>query len=131
LGLSAVVVSTLVATAAAGQTFHGGIRGSIRDANGIVPSAAVTLVDETTGLARASISNDAGEYAFVDVLPGRYALRATAPGYKTFQRSGLDVGAQTFLTIDVTLDPGAVSETITVTAAAPLIDTATASVGTL
>jgi hypothetical protein len=118
-------------TTAGAQSFQGNIRGSVRDATGVVPAVAVRLMEDTTGLIRTTNSNERGEYAFANVLPGTYALRASVPGYKTYERTGLRVGTQTFLTIDVTLEVGNVSQAITVDAPAPRIDASNASVSTL
>jgi Carboxypeptidase regulatory-like domain len=60
-------VSTMTLTA---QTYQGGVRGAVRDANGVIPGADVALVNEETGLTRAMVTNAVGEYAFPNVLPG-------------------------------------------------------------
>jgi trimeric autotransporter adhesin len=127
--LAAVVC--LCCMPAAAQNFQGGVRGRVHDVNGIVRAAAIELIEESTRLSRAGVSNDVGEYAFTNVLPGSYTIRAAAPGYKTFERTGLRVGTQTFLTIDVGLDVGSISETVIVRGETPRLDTSTASVGTL
>jgi len=120
-----------VASVATAQTYQGGVRGAIRDANGVVPGAAIELINAGTGLPRTSVSNEVGEYAFVNVLPGVYTLRASLSGFKTFERRSVRIGTQEFLTLDVTLDVGELSEAITVTASVPVVETTNASVGTL
>lgn len=113
------------------QSFQSVLRGSVHDADGVVAAATVRLIEETTSLASTATSNTTGEYAFTHVVPGTYTIRAEANGYKTFERSGIRVGTQTFLRIDVPLEVGSISETVVVHADAPLVDTSTASVGTL
>jgi trimeric autotransporter adhesin len=109
------------------QTFLGGVRGTVKDVQGVIPGVAVTLVNDDTGVSRDTVSNDTGEYSFPAVPPGVYTLRATVQGFKTFERQGVRISTQTFVTLDVTLELGALQETITVTADAPLIETSNAS----
>ncbi len=110
-----------------GQTYQGGLRGAVRDAQGVVPGVTVTLVNDATGVSRETVTNEAGEYSFPALDPGTYTLRAAAQGFKTFERKGIRIATQAFVTLDVTLELGAIEETITVTADAPLIETSNAS----
>jgi hypothetical protein len=111
------------------QTFQGGLRGAVKDAQGVIPGATVTLVNEDTGVARDTATNTAGEFSFPAVDPAAYAVRVSVQGYKTFERKGMRIGTQQFVTLDITLEVGAIEETITVTAQAPLIETSNASTG--
>ncbi len=113
----------------AAQSFQGGIRGAVRDANGVTPGVEVTLTNEATNIARATTSNEAGEYAFAAVSPGTYTLKAALTGFKTFESTGLRIGTQTFITLDVLLEVGAIAEEITVTGQSPIIETSNASTG--
>jgi hypothetical protein len=117
------------ATAAAAQTFTGGIRGVVSDPNGVIPGVTVTLVNEATNVSRDTVTNDVGQYNFPAVPPGTYTIKTSLTGYKSSEQKGLRVGTQQFLTIDVTLEVGTLQETVTVTGEAPLIDTSTASTG--
>ena len=114
-----------------GQTYQGGLRGAVRDANGILPGAEVALVNEETNAARSTIVNGAGEYAFANVLPGTYTIRASLAGFKTFDASAIRIGTQDFLTLDLRLEVGEVRESVTVTGQTPILETANASVGTM
>ncbi len=114
---------------ASGQSIQGGIRGAVRDANGVIPGAEVTLTNEATGVARTTVSNDVGEYNFSSVTPGTYAIKASLTGFKTFDRQGVRIGTTQFITLDLLLEVGQVSEEITVTGDAPLIETSNASTG--
>jgi hypothetical protein len=127
----AFVSYTLPAPLVAAQTFHGGVRGRVVDASGQPVAATLELIDERTGLVRGTASNELGEYVFAGVLTGEYRLRASAAGFKTYERQGLRIGTQTFLTIDVALEVGGVTELVTVAADAPLVATANASVSAL
>ena len=110
-----------------GQTFTGGVRGTVRDANGVIPGVEVSLTNEETTVARSTFTNEVGEYNFSAVAPGDYTLRAILQGFQTSVRSGLRIGTQQFLTIDIAMEVGTIQEEIQVTAAAPLIETSTAS----
>jgi hypothetical protein len=109
------------------QTFQGGLRGSVKDAQGVIPGALVALVNEGNGVTRDTVSNSAGEYSFPALDPGTYTVRATVQGFKTFERQGIRIATQTFVTLDILLEVGTLQETITVTADAPLIETSNAS----
>jgi hypothetical protein len=117
------------ATSAGAQQFTGGVRGAVRDANGVIPGVAVTLTNEATNISRDTVTNEVGQYNFPAVTPGTYTLKTQLTGYKSYESKGLIVGTQQFLTLDVTLEVGALEESITVTGQTPLIDTSTASTG--
>jgi hypothetical protein len=124
LALAAMLTDT-----AAAQTFTGGLRGAVRDANGVIPGVTVQLVNEATGQARDVVSNQEGEFNFAAVPPGNYTVRASLTGFKAYENRGVRIGAQQFVTLDITLEVGTLQETVTVTGQAPLIDTSNASTG--
>jgi trimeric autotransporter adhesin len=124
-----LVLLAAAATTAAAQQFTGGVRGSVSDANGVIPGVNVTLTNEATNVSRETVTNDVGQYNFPAVAPGTYTLRAQLTGYKRYESKGLAVGTQQFITIDVRLEVGAIEESITVTGQSPLIDTSSASTG--
>ena len=123
----------VVATASAvfGQGFQGGLRGSLKDSGGVVPGVEVTLTNEQTNIKRSTVTNERGEYVFASVDPGNYGVKATLQGYKTVDRGGIRIGTQQFLTLDLIMEVGAITENITVTGSAPLIETSNASTGTV
>lgn len=124
-----VVLATAITSPAASQTFTGGVRGVVSDANGVIPGVTVTLTNEATNVSRDTVTNDVGQYNFPAVPPGTYTIKAQLTGYKTFERAGLRVATQQFVQLDLPLELGTVQETITVTGEAPLIDSTTASTG--
>ncbi len=125
----ALLLVPLATSAAWAQTFTGGVRGAVRDANGVIPGVTVTLLNEATGASRDAVSNEQGQYNFAAVPPGNYTVKAELTGFKTYETKGLRVGAQQFVTLDIGLEVGQLQETITVTGAAPLIDTSNATGG--
>src|SRR6266540_1444142 len=128
-GLARIVLGVLLMCAAAplalAQQFTGGVRGAVRDANGVIPGVSVTLTNEATNISRDVVTNEVGQYNFSAVLPGTYALKGQITGYKSYESKGLNVGTQQFITLDITLGVGAIEESITVTGQSPIIDTST------
>src|SRR6266511_3241061 len=114
-----------------GQGFQGGLLGSIKDSGGVIPGVEVTLTNERTNIARNTITNERGEYAFTNIEPGSYLLKTTLAGYKTIERREIPIGTQQFLTMDLTMEVGAIEENITVTGQSPIIETSNASQGTV
>src|SRR6266576_3453199 len=130
-GPATIVLGVLFALASAAgldaQTYQGALRGAVRDAQGLIPGAEVTLVNEDTNAVRSAMTNEVGEYAFASVLPGPYTVRVSLPGFKTEERKGFRIGTQQSLVLDFMLDVGAISEQITVTGEAPLVERASAT----
>jgi hypothetical protein len=126
------VVLLAISAASLGQGFQGGLRGAVRDAGGaVVPGVDVTLTNEATSLSRTTVSNDSGEYSFAALEPGSYQLKASLTGFKPIDLTGIRVGTQQFVTLDLKLEVGAVAEAVSVTAEVPLIETSNASTGTV
>ncbi len=120
-----------VATEGLGQQFTGNIRGSVRDPDGIIPGVTVALINEATSVSRETVTNTAGEYNFPAIPPATYTIRASIVGYKAYERRGIRIATQQFVTIDLLMEVGTVTESVTVTGEAPLIETSTASQGTV
>src|SRR6059036_384545 len=114
-----------------GQGFQGGIRGSIKDAGGVVPGVEVALTNERTNISRTTVTNERGEYVFTNIDPGSYMLKAALTGYKSIERKEIPIGTQQFLTMDLSMEVGAIEENITVTGQSPIIETSNASQGTV
>src|SRR5436309_7085176 len=118
--LANVVVLALVSSLpAAGQsTGTGTITGFVSDrSRAVVPGAEITITQLATGLARRAISNDQGVYVAPSLPVGDYELRAELAGFKTFLRRGIRLEAEARLTVDIPLEVGQTSDTITVTEA--------------
>jgi hypothetical protein len=130
-GVAFGVACTLVMSGARlnAQSAQGGLRGVVKDPQGVIPGVTVTLTNEQTNTARDTVTNGVGEYSFPAVDPSSYTVRASVPGYKTFERKGVRISVQQFVGLDITLEVGALEETITVSGQAPLIETTNASTG--
>ena len=122
-----VVFVLACAPIAAAQTYQGALRGAIRDAQGVIPGAEVTLINQDTNAQRSVMTNEVGEYAFSSVLPGTYTVRVSLPGFKTEERKGFRIGTQQSAVLDFMLEVGEISEQITVTGEAPLVERASAT----
>ncbi|HEV3215253.1 MAG TPA: carboxypeptidase-like regulatory domain-containing protein [Vicinamibacterales bacterium] len=125
-------LAVLLASAAAafGQNYLGGVRGLVRDNQGVVPGAEITLMNEATTTTRVEQANEVGEYSFANVLPGTYTIKAALAGFKTEERKGLQVGTQQTVAVDFTLSVGELSEQVTVVGGAPLVERLTPTVAT-
>ena len=95
----------------------------------MIPGAEIALVSEETNAERSAMTNEVGEYAFTSVLPGTYTIRVSLPGFRTEERKNVRIGTQQSLVLDFMLEVGAISELITVTGEAPLVERASAIAG--
>src|SRR2546427_4877446 len=127
--VSALLLLVGSAASVDAQQFTGGVRGLVRDANGVIPGVTVTLTNEATNISREVTTNEVGQYNFPAVAPGTYTLKTQITGYKNYESKGLTVGTQQFITLDVVLEVGAIAESVTVVGQSPLIDTSNASHG--
>ena len=115
---------------ASAQVDTGAILGTVADQSGaVVPGADVTLVNEGTGLSQKTTSISDGSYNFTPLKIGSYTLTVEKAGFQKVVRRDIALHVNEQVKLDVTLIPGAVTQTIEVTAAAPLLQTQTASVG--
>ena len=97
------ILALLVAIAASdarAQSYQGSVSGAVRDVTGVAPGAHVVLVNEETNTARMTTTNAAGEYAFPNVPPGAYTIKAALAGFKTFESRGISIGTQDSLVDD-------------------------------
>ena len=100
------------------QTVTGGIRGLILDASGaVVPSAAIVARNIATNLEYRTASGNEGIYQVPNLPPGKYVLTVALPSFKSAEYVDIDVRIGTDVVVDVRLEPGAPSESITVVAA--------------
>ena len=114
------------------QTNNGGITGTILDSSGaVVVGAQVVATGVETHSVYTTTSTATGAYRFSDLVLGTYNLTVTAKGFKTAQITGVVVEINTVASLDITLQPGEVKESLTVVADAPRIQTETSEMGTV
>ena len=112
------------------QTVYGSIVGTVTDASGAaVPGATVTLTNLGTNEAKTVASDNNGNYTFVNLLPGSYGIKVEKAAFKTLVRRPIPVEVQAAIRIDATLQVGDATQTIAVTAEAPLVQTQNATIG--
>ena len=122
-GLGLLLAS--VATIALAQNASN-VRGTVTDTTGaVVPGATVTLANDATKFTRTMVTDAKGGYYLAPVDPGTYTLRVEIPGFKTAERKGLRVASNTTVGFDFTLEVGAQSERVEVTAQREMIQTQT------
>jgi hypothetical protein len=131
LMLGGVVLLCALALTGQAQT-QGEITGVINDASGaIVQGATVTVTNTATGATRNTVSNDAGVYSFPALMPGVYTVRIEKSGFKSAQRSEIQLQVEQTVRLDVTLEVGNVGETVTITGGVPLLSQESTTVGTV
>ena len=130
---TAVIVVTVGAAAgAAAQSNYGALRGIVSDTQGATISAAtVTLTSESTKISRTTTSNNAGEYVFNAVDPGRYTVTVTGNGFKTVDEKGISVDSGNTIPLDLKLPIGAATESVDVNAAEEIVNNGTSYNGQL
>jgi hypothetical protein len=116
--------------AAWGQVDQGTVTGTVQDISGaVVLNAQVSLRNVETNFVLTTRTNGSGLYVFPPVKVGTYSVSANATGFETSVQENIHVDVQARLKIDLTLRPGANSETVQVTSAPPPLQTETSSVG--
>ena len=114
----------------AAQLDRGEITGTVEDPSGaVVQKATIDLINDDTTARITTKSTATGTYVFDDVLPGKYTVEAEAGGFEKYVVDGVIVHVQQVLTIDIHLTTGNVQQSVTVTAAAPLLEAENAQVG--
>src|SRR6185369_3507506 len=109
------VTALVTVTTSAQTTGSATLRGTLKDPKGaVVPNATLTLVNQSTKAERKTTSNDEGSYVFTALIPGTYTLKVESPGFKTVSQSAVPVETASTRALDITLDIGQPSETVTV-----------------
>lgn len=128
--LGGVIALLICCSAALAQTTFGTLGGTIMDPSGaVIAGAQVTLTNLGTNTKQVTTSNAAGIYQFVNILPGKYRLDAGMQGFQHFTRQPLVVQVQQSYRIDISMQLGAVTQTVQVKTATPLLQPESSSLG--
>jgi len=122
-GAIGVLLTVLLSASAFGQSqaANGTIEGTVTDTStGVLPGATVTITNIETGAERSVTTNADGFYRALLLPLGRYQVVAELQGFKKFNRSGITLQAGDVANVNVTLEVGQISETVTVTSEAPV-----------
>ena len=131
-----LVLIVLLAVGLAGpglaqDTGEGRITGTVTDPTGaVIPEVTITATHDGTGVPRQAVSSGTGVYNFTRLQIGEYTVSVAATGFKTFERVGIRVFSGETVPLDIQLEVGDITETVTVEAATPTLDTTTETVGT-
>ncbi len=122
--ISLFAILTLVAGLSFGQAVNGTLLGTVTDPSGaVVPGAKVLIAEQKTGISRSGETTGAGYYAFADLAPGVYTVNVELTGFKKAVRQNVEVLVNSTMRADLQLQTGDVSETVSVTAEAALLQT--------
>jgi hypothetical protein len=106
----------------------GQIVGVVTDSTGgVVPGATVKATEALTGFVRTIMTGTDGQYVLPSLRPTQYEVTAEATGFRTFRRTGIELAVNQSLTLNITLEVGAVTETVNVAGAAVQVDTSTST----
>src|SRR5580704_12556412 len=110
----------------------GEITGRVNDpSTAAVPGAVITLTSVATNAVRTTTSTDAGDYTFPSVPPGFYSVKAEHTGFKIAAFNNVEVQVQQTVRLDLTLEVGQLTESVSVEAAADLLQAENSSMGTV
>jgi hypothetical protein len=106
------------------QVLYSNIVGTVTDPSGAaVPGATVTVTQEETGLVRSAVTGPSGTFTITTLPSGTYDVRITGKGFKTYAKNGIAVAYNSTARVNASLEVGAVTQTVEVTGAAPLLQT--------
>src|SRR5262245_7653802 len=125
-----IIVTCLAAISGLAQSTSGTIVGTVRDATGAhVPGAPVTITNIQTNISSTWTTNELGDYTAPFQLPGDYQVVIEMPGFKKTMRTGVTLPVAERVRVDMVLEVGQISETVTAVAASPLVKSESSEVG--
>jgi hypothetical protein len=118
------------AASALAQSTAGRILGTLTDQSGAaVAGATVVVTDVQRGTSRTMTTDASGDYAVPDLQPGSYKIRVEAKGFKSVERSNLQIEVASDVRSDFALQPGQVTEVVTISEDVPLVNTTSSTLG--
>ncbi len=126
------VLALLLSAALPAQDPRGSITGRVTDKSGAaMPGIEVKATSQSTNVAAVTRTSSAGDYHIRFLIPGYYTVSAEGAGFKKFARQGVEVRVTESVQVDIPMELGAVSETVSVVAESPVLSTSDASQGTV
>src|SRR5213083_983481 len=123
-----LTIFLLITAVALAQTATSRITGTVSDASGaLVPGAMVTARNEATGVSYTQTTTEAGLYGFPSLPVGPYTITVALPGFKTANKTGNILEVNTPLVINLSLEVGGVTETVSIAAETEALQTSNAS----
>ncbi|PYX76729.1 MAG: hypothetical protein DMG72_04080 [Acidobacteria bacterium] len=120
---SVVSASLLLVATSFAQTATGSLQGVVKDASGaVLQGVKVLATNSATGAQRSSMTNDRGEYLFLNLPPSRYQILAQHPGFSDQKVEAVTVNVGITATVDISMSLAAVASVINVSSEAPTID---------
>ncbi|MGH9839100.1 MAG: carboxypeptidase regulatory-like domain-containing protein [Blastocatellia bacterium] len=130
--VTALIIFLLSAISARAQTPQATISGIVTDAAGaVVPGVTVTAISPATGQRTIAVTNERGFYVLTQLTIGEYAIEAEKAGFKKHLRRNLTLTTGATQALDITLEVGGATDTVTVTGETPLLQTRTSDVSQL
>ena len=128
---SLLLVLLTVSLSLAQGSYTAQIRGTVKDQSGaMVNGASVTITNDATGISVTAKTNAEGLYILTGLRPAEYTLKAEATGFRAVERKNVVLAVSQDTTVDFSMNPLSVTETVVVTGAPPLLDTESAAIGT-
>lgn len=125
-----VAAAMLAAASLYAQEFRGTFSGIVTDPQGsAIPKVKVTAIETQTGNRSETFTSSTGEYTIPFLAPGSYEITAEVAGFKAYKRTGLSLSIGEHPVVDIKLEVGEQSQSVQITAEAPMIESANASVG--
>ena len=129
LGLLTLLLSSTFVFPVVAQETRGTIQGTVRDGEGVVPGASVTITSLDTRTSQTLQTNGSGYFEAPLLQPGNYEVTVAMQGFKTLSQTGLVLAVGQQLGLSLRIEVGAIAETVTVVADTPLLDTSSVSSG--
>ncbi len=130
LGVAGILVLAVGSSPSYAQSNLGRIFGAVTDqSGGAIVGAAVSVIDVDRGITRPLVTDGAGLFDASSIIPGNYTVRVQAMGFKLEEHSGIEVGVGKEVRVDLTLQPGEQTTTVTVTGDLPQVNTSNAQLG--
>ena len=125
-----LLAAMTASSAANGQTPSAGVMGRVTDSNGaVIPGAIIKVTNLDTNISQKTVTNESGDFVLPYLNPAGYALEAQAAGFRTYKRDNFTLAVSQILRLDIRLEAGAATETVTITDTPSALNTETGARG--